>query len=117
MARRLQAALRKDPLVVAAVSRLAGRAVMVWKGSWVRNEGEDGAGLSAVREAMIWEIGFAPEACRNQSMRGLVIFSFSQGATSGRLVVGADRWKWSDMLGAHAGSAGAGPAEDTPPRP
>lgn len=94
MRRRLAAALRKDPMVAAAAARLAGRAVMVWNGDWVRSEGEDGAGLSAVRESILWEVGFAPEACRTERVHGLVLFA----VTGGRLALGASDWRWSDLL-------------------
>ena len=48
MARRLQAALRRDPLVQAEVARShTGKAFMVWNGGWVKSDGEDGKGLAA----------------------------------------------------------------------
>ena len=105
MARRLQSALRKDPLVQAAVAQArqvpgsSGEAIMVWNGDWVRSGGEDGKGLAAVREAMMWEIAFAPQACRAQSVRGLVLISPSQTPGSARLAVGSADWRWSDLLG------------------
>ena len=94
MRRRLAAALRKDPIVAAAAAKLAGRAVMVWNGDWVRSQGEDGAGLSAVRESILWEVGFAPETCRSERVHGLVLFTLP----GGRLAVGAPDWRWSDLL-------------------
>src|SRR5262249_42269465 len=48
LARQLQGALRKDPLVKAAVAGSAGKAIMVWNGDWVQTNGEDGKGLAAV---------------------------------------------------------------------
>jgi hypothetical protein len=98
MARRVQGALRKDPLVRAAVAGSGGKATMVWNGDWVRSQGEDGKGLAAVREAIMWEVAFAPEACRVQPMRGLVLISLDEAAGSARLAVGADEWRWSDLL-------------------
>ena len=94
MRRRLAAALRKDPIVAAAAARLAGKAVMVWNGDWVRSAGEDGAGLSAVRESILGEVGFAPEACRTERVHGLVLFTLP----GGRLALGAPDWRWSDLL-------------------
>jgi hypothetical protein len=98
MARAIQNALRKDPLVLASVAQAqraaAGKALLVWNGDWVRSHSQEGRGLSAVRETIIWEVGFASERCRNQPMRGLVIFSLNQS----RLVVGKDGWRWSDLL-------------------
>jgi hypothetical protein len=109
MARWLQAALRKDSLVVAAVSRSAGKAILVWDGDWVKSAGEDGKGLAAVREAMLWEIAFAPKACRDGAEHGLVLLSLNAGHGEVRLAVGAEHWRWSDLLMSRAGgSADAG---------
>ena len=98
MAARVQMALRKDPLVRAALAGSAGKAAMVWNGDWVRGQGEDGKGLAAVREAIVWEIAFAPPACRAQSVRGLVMLSLNEAAGSARLAVGTGEWRWSDLL-------------------
>jgi hypothetical protein len=68
---------------------------MVWNGDWVRSVGEDGKGLAAVREAMMWEIAFAPEACRTRPVHGLILLSMNNTA---RLAVGAGEWRWSDLL-------------------
>jgi hypothetical protein len=97
MARRVQAALRKDPLVRASVHAASGRAIMVWNGDWVQAGAEDGKGLAAVREAITWEVAFAPLACRRERVRGLVLLSLNDG--SARLAVGAGEWRWSDLLG------------------
>jgi len=98
MARWLQSALRKDPLVQAAVAGAAGKAIMVWDGDWVRNRGEDGKGLAAVREAILWEVAFAPEACRAEPVHGLVLISMGQAGGSARLALGEPAWRWSDLL-------------------
>jgi hypothetical protein len=95
LARQLQGALRKDPLVQAAVAGAGGKAIRVWNGDWVQSSGEDGKGLAAVREAMIWEIAFAPEACKSRPVHGLILLSMNTGA---RLAVGAGEWRWSDLL-------------------
>jgi hypothetical protein len=94
MAGRVQAALRKDSLVQAQVAPRSGRAIRVWNGDWVQTDNEDGRGLSAVREAILWAVGFAPKECRNETVRGLVLFH--AGGT--RLVLGAGQWRWSDLL-------------------
>jgi hypothetical protein len=107
MARWVQSALRKDPLVQAAVAGSAGKATLVWNGDWVRSDGEDGKGLAAVREAIIWEIAFAPEACRGQPVRGLVLMSLNAAAGAPRLAVGAGLWRWSDLLTPRAGVSDA----------
>ncbi|MGZ6011655.1 MAG: hypothetical protein ACXWK0_07450, partial [Caulobacteraceae bacterium] len=98
LARQLQGALRKDPLVQAAVASAEGKAIMVWNGDWVRSQGEDGKGLAAVREAIIWEIAFAPEACRSRPVHGLILLSMHAGPGAARLAVGAGEWRWSDLL-------------------
>jgi hypothetical protein len=98
MARMIQRALRRDPLVQAAVldAHRAGKAIMVWDGDWVKSGDQDGKGLAAVREAIMWEIGFAPAACRAERMHGLVLLSLNDGST--RLAVGGGDWRWSDLL-------------------
>lgn len=99
MARRVQDALRKDPLVQNAVAGLGSRAVRVWDGDWIWLDGEDGKGLTAVRQAMMWEIAFAPPECRAQAMHGLIVLSPDRSGT--RLVVGLGDWRWSDLLTPH----------------
>jgi hypothetical protein len=99
MPRHLQSALRRNAKVQAAAAGAhSGRPIMVWNGDWVRRLDQDGAGLAAVREVMQWEIAFAPEACRTEPVRGLVLLSLNDGPGAARLVVGSDRWRWSDLL-------------------
>jgi hypothetical protein len=104
MARVVQQALRRDPLVHTAVegSHRLGKAIMLWNGDWVRSGGQDGKGLSAVREAVMWEVAFAPEACRNRPVHGLVLLSLADGAT--RFAIGSGDWRWSDLLGVRPSS-------------
>jgi hypothetical protein len=99
MARRLQGALRRDPLVRAAVFESHGKAILVWNGDWIQSGGEDGKGLAAVREAIMWEVGFAPPACRAQSEHGVILLSLNGAAGAVRLAVGSRDWRWSDLLG------------------
>lgn len=99
MARAVQQALRRDPLVrnaVAGADRI-GKASMLWNGDWVQSGGQEGKGLAAVRQAVLWEVGFAPEACRNERVHGLVVLSLADGST--RFAVGTGDWRWSDLLG------------------
>ena len=98
MAGRIEAALRKDTIVRSAVSSLAGKAVRVWNGDWVRSQGEDGKGLAAVREAMMWEVAFAPAACKTEPVRGLVVMSIESPEGRVRLALGLSQWRWSDLL-------------------
>lgn len=104
MTRRLQAALRKDPLIQSAVAQAhRGQAILVWNGDWVRHEEQDGAGLAAVREAILWEVGFAPAACRAERVHGLILISMNDGPGAARLVVGHGDWRWMDLLGGRSG--------------
>lgn len=99
MPQRLEAALRKDAMVRAAVADAdRGRALLVWNGDWVRHGTQEGAGLAAVREAIMWEVAFAPEACRKEPVRGLVLLALNDGPAPPRLVVGSGQWRWADLL-------------------
>jgi hypothetical protein len=97
-ARVVQQALQRDPLVRSAVedAHRLGKSVMLWNGDWVRSGEQDGKGLSAVREAIIWELAFAPEACRNKRVHGLVLLSLADGST--RFAIGSGDWSWADLL-------------------
>ncbi len=99
MAWLLQQALQHDPMVRKAVldSNRVGQATLLWNGDWVRSGVQDGKGLSVVRETIMWEVAFAPEACRNERRRGLVLLSLADGGT--RFAIGTDNWRWSDLLG------------------
>lgn len=100
MVRRLQDALRSDPEVRAAVAQAhrevgPGRTPLVWDGDWIQTPGQAGKGLAGVRQAISLEVAFAPEACRRQPMRGLVLITFADGP---RLAFGRADWRWSQML-------------------
>ena len=97
MAARLQASLLKDSIAQSALANLNGRAIMVWNGAWVRFDGEDGNGLSAVREAVMWDIAFAPKACQDEQMHGLVVLK----AGRGRIALGGGAWRWGDLVTRH----------------
>jgi len=103
MVRRIQEALRKDHLVQAAAlaPTTAGKAIRVWNGDWVQSGGEDGKGLAVVREAILWEIGFAPAACKNEVVKGTVLLSLRDGPGSTRLALGGGEWRWADLLNLH----------------
>jgi hypothetical protein len=98
MGQMVQQALRRDPLVRAAVEggHRIGKTIMLWNGDWLRSGDQDGKGLSAVREAITWEVAFAPEGCRNMRVHGLVLLSLSDGST--RFALGSSDWRWSDLL-------------------
>jgi hypothetical protein len=98
MAARLQAALGRDQLAEDAVAGLSGRAIKVWDGDWIWQPGEEGKGLPAVRQALMWEIAFAPEACRREPVRGLVVLRVPEPGGSVRLALGAAAWRWTDLL-------------------
>ncbi len=78
--------------------RMGWGAIRVWNGDWVTHPGQEGKGLASVREAIMWEVAFAPEACRQQRVRGLIVVSLDDGPASPRVVVGAGDWRWSDLL-------------------
>jgi hypothetical protein len=102
MVGRLQAALRRDGRIQAAMAgahmATGGRAVQVWNGEWVQSSGEEGKGLAGVRQAITVAVAFAPEACRKKPMHGLVLISLKDGPGAARLVLGAGAWRWSDLL-------------------
>jgi hypothetical protein len=100
VARRLQNALQKNPRVQAALARTPdlGRGSKVWNGDWIRNPTQDGAGLAVIREAMMMEVLSAPEACRHEPMHGLYLISLNHAGGSARVAVGADSWRWGDLL-------------------
>lgn len=80
-----------------------GKAILLWNGDWVQSGGQEGRGLSAVREAIMWEVAFAPEACRNKREHGLILLSLADGRT--RFALGAADWRWSDLLGVSKSSS------------
>ncbi|MCR5878766.1 hypothetical protein [Phenylobacterium sp. J367] len=103
MVRRLQAALRRDPEVRQAVARAnveTGRAILVWNGDWLRSPGQEGKGLAGVRQAIVMEVAFAPETCRDDPVQGLVVLSLGEQAGAGRVVLGGGAWRWTDLLAA-----------------
>jgi type IV secretory pathway VirB10-like protein len=104
MVRWLQTKLRQDHMVQAAVAQAhQGHAIWVWNGDWVRSPGEDGNGLAALRQAIMWEVAFAPAPCRATRMRGLVVLSMNDGPGAARVAVGANDWRWTDLLGGPGG--------------
>jgi hypothetical protein len=104
MVRLLQEGLRKNPRARASLMRAhagtvgAGRAPLVWSGDWVRTDGEEGDGLSGLREMIMMEVAFAPAACRAEPMRGLVLISLNDGPGAARFALGGGHWRWSDLL-------------------
>jgi hypothetical protein len=90
---------------VADAQRL-GKAIMLWNGDWVRSGEQDGKGLSVVRQAIMWEVAFAPEACRNERVHGLMLLSLGDGRT--RFAIGSGDWRWSDLLGLRKGAPDRG---------
>jgi hypothetical protein len=99
MVGRLQSALRRDAQVQAAVAKVdRGRALRVWNGAWVLHPGQEGSGLAAVREAIIWEVGFAPDACKRERVHGLVLITLGERPGAPRLVLGTQEWRWTDLL-------------------
>ncbi len=106
MVRLLQDALRRNAKVRAAVAGAHSgggggsgeRALLVWNGDWVRNGTQDGKGLAGVRQAIALEVAFAPEPCRREPVRGLVLISLNDAPGSVGLALGQSSWRWSDLL-------------------
>jgi hypothetical protein len=102
MVRLLQAALRKDAAVQAALAEAqqagTGKAMLVWNGDWVQHPSQDGHGLATIRQAILVEVGFAPAACKAEPMRGMVVISLSDAPGSPRVALGGGSWRWQDML-------------------
>lgn len=112
MVQRLQAALRRDPDVRAAVTAARRqatnpRAIRIWNGDWIRGEGQAGKGLAGLRQAIIMEVGFAPEACRDRPVRGLVLISFDDGPGAAKIALGSGTWRWTDLLNRRGVRTGA----------
>lgn len=102
MARWLQSRLRNDPMVQAALAEARPtRPLLVWNGDWIRHGGQEGAGLAAVRESIMWEVGFAPIACRAEPVHGLILISLNDHPGAARVALGRGAWRWSDLLSAH----------------
>jgi hypothetical protein len=105
MVERLQTVLRRDAniraVAASAHSSLSGGrgALLVWNGDWLRNPGQEGKGLAGLRQAIAVEVAFAPAACRNQTVDGLVLIRLGDAPGDPRLALGAGRWRWSDLLG------------------
>jgi hypothetical protein len=51
----------------------------------------------------MWEVAFAPAACKAQPVRGLVVLSVNGAAGSTRLALGSGTWRWNDLLTPHPG--------------
>ncbi len=106
MVRRLQDALAADADIRAAVDRshraMGPRdgAILVWNGEWLRSPGQDGKGLAGVRQAIAMEVAFAPEACRAEPVRGLVVIALDDGPAGPKLALGTGHWRWSQLLSA-----------------
>jgi hypothetical protein len=100
----LEAALRRNPRVLAAViqarrpSSTFGNAIVIWNGDWVRSRDEDGKGLAAVREAISLQIVSESPKCLAQPMRGQILIAFGQAADDASLAIGGTAWRWSDLL-------------------
>ena len=75
----------------------------------MRDQREDGKGLAAVREAIMWEVGFAPAACRATPVHGLILLSVPESSGAVRVALGVSNWRWADLLTAR----GAPPIGET----
>lgn len=102
LVRDIQNALRDDAEVRAAVNAAhraagSGRALLVWDGDWRQTPGQTGKGLAGVRQAIALEVAFAPQACRREAMRGMVLLTMSDAPGAARVALGTASWRWSDL--------------------
>lgn len=100
MASWLEGKLRGDRRVRDAMAAAyRGKPLLLWRdGAWIQRSGEEGQGLAAVREAVMWEVAFAPVACRRQPVHGLVLLKLAAGPAAPRVVIGGGAWRWQDLL-------------------
>ncbi len=104
MAARLQQAIREDGDIASAIrqarsiSNTSGGAILLWDGDWKQSPGQEGKGLAGVRQAIAVEVAFAPRACKEERVRGLVLLTLSDAPGAERLVLGTGQWRWVDLL-------------------
>ncbi|HEV7229236.1 hypothetical protein [Brevundimonas sp.] len=102
---RLERALRDDLELRRAVATTltargaAGQAVLVWDGDWLQSPGQAGKGLAGLRQAVAVEVGFAPRACKDETVRGLAVVSLDGTANGPKVALGTGAWRWRDLLG------------------
>jgi len=105
MVGRLERALRDDLDLRRAVAATLtargtpGQAVLVWDGDWLQSPGQAGKGLAGLRQAVAVEVGFAPRACRDETVRGLAVVSLDGTADGPKVALGTGTWRWRDLLG------------------
>jgi hypothetical protein len=105
MVGRLERALRDDLDLRRAVAATltargaAGQAVLVWDGDWLQSPGQAGKGLAGLRQAVAVEVGFAPRACKDETVRGLAVVSLDGTAGGPKVALGTGTWRWRDLLG------------------
>jgi hypothetical protein len=44
-------------------------------------------------------VGFAPRACREEPVRGLVVLALDGSSHGPKVALGAANWRWRDLLG------------------
>lgn len=111
----LQSALQADAQVQAALltiprpARSVSNALMLWESGWVDAPGPAAYGVSALRTAIVSGLLAAPEACRDEVIRGPELMMLTAGSDTTVIVVGSGEWRWRDLLPAAVdfGFAGA----------
>lgn len=99
----LQAALQVDPEVTQALmaiprpARSVANAIMMWDGRWV-GAGPVATATTPIRMALVNGVLAAPEACRNEALRGPRLLILPDSAGSTILAVGSGEWRWGDLL-------------------
>jgi hypothetical protein len=100
----LQAALKDDPAVQAALSnvpasaRSVANAVMLWNGQWFSPPPSAAQGLASIRALVVAGIASAPEGCRSQAITGPILITVGEAMAPTVLAVGSGEWRWQDLL-------------------
>ena len=109
LAGRVQAALRDDPAVRAALAMLprdarsVANAVMLWDGRWIAGTTTSTSyALDRIRAAVIATVAAAPAPCRQEAQTGPVLMLLA-GSPDTVLALGSGRWRWGDVFGAGGG--------------
>jgi hypothetical protein len=100
----LQAALRADPAVQAALAaipradRSIANAIMLWDVRWVRQPSSALNGASALRSALMVGVRAAPAECQTQLIRGPELLALTDSSGTTLIAIGSGEWRWADLL-------------------
>lgn len=103
MVGRLQAMVRRDAKVQSTIRaaqaqmQSGGKAILIWDGDWEYALDQEGRGLAGVRQAIAVEVAFAPRQCRMERVRGLVVLTLGDDASSPKIAFRAPDWHWGQL--------------------